>query len=196
MNLEAEVREIAGRFALAGDLQEVETHSGGHINESFRLTVQREDGTTGILLLQRLNGHVFPNPARVMENIRRVTSHLSASLAAENVPDAERRVLTLVPAADGRLSVTDSRGDCWRLYPFIEGTQTILSVSTTAEAEEGGRAFGGGRGRVQPCRIGPGGNRVCLRSAGRGPVAAGGLAGGPHPRAGGAQRCQDQQRSL
>jgi hypothetical protein len=142
MNLATDVRDIAVRFALEGELREVEAHPGGHINDSYRLTVEQEDGTTGLFLLQRLNGQVFPDPALVMENIRRVTVHLAASLQSENVPDAGRRVLTLVPAADGHPLVTDRNGDCWRLYPFIENTRSVLSVSTPAQAEEGGRAFG------------------------------------------------------
>ena len=77
-----------------------------------------------------------------MSFFRRVTAHLAGSLKAGNVPDSGRRVLALVPSADGDPFVTDYRGDCWRLYPFIEGTRSILSVSTQAQAEEGGRAFG------------------------------------------------------
>lgn len=141
MNLETDILEMAGRFALEGDIETVETHAGGHINDSFRLTV-RHGNAVRRFLLQRLNSRVFPDPATVMENIRRVTDHLAASLEAEDAADTGRRVLSLVPAADGDPFVTDSQGDCWRLYPFIEGARTVVSVTTPAEAEAGGRAFG------------------------------------------------------
>jgi len=141
MKLETNVREIVCRFALEGVIETVETHAGGHINDSFRLTVRRVNGTARYLL-QRLNGRVFSDPPQVMENIRRVTAHLAASLEAEGVLDAGRRLLTLVPATDSGSHVTDSQGDCWRLYPFIEETRTLLSVTRPAEAEAGGRAFG------------------------------------------------------
>ena len=39
------------------------------------------------------------SPASVMQNIERVTAHLSAQLAGD--PDRARRALTLVPARDG-----------------------------------------------------------------------------------------------
>lgn len=141
MNQKTDIREIAGRFALEGEIEAVETYAGGHINDSYRLTVGRGGGTARYLL-QRLNRQVFPDPPQVMENIRWATVHLAASLEAEDATDAGRRVLSLVPAADGDPFVTDSQGDCWRLYPFIEETRTILSVTTQAEAEQGGRAFG------------------------------------------------------
>ncbi len=139
--MKTDVKEIAGRFALHGGIESAETHAGGHINDSWRLTVRRSDGIVRFLL-QRINGKVFPEPHLVLDNIRRVTEHLVASLEADGVPDAGRRVPALVLSTEGDPFVTDNQGDSWRLYPFIEGTRTVMSVSTPAEAEEGGRAFG------------------------------------------------------
>ncbi len=141
MNMESDVREIAARFALQGEIETVEPHAGGHINDSFRLTVRRPDGTSRYLL-QRLNSSVFADQALVMDNIRRVTTHLARSLEAEEAADAGRRVLSLVQARDGAPFIRDGEGDCWRLYSFIPGTRTILAVTMPAEAEAGGRAFG------------------------------------------------------
>jgi len=141
MKQDTNIREIAGRFALKGEIEAVETHAGGHINDSFRLTLRQGAGALRFLL-QRLNGLVFPDPPLVMENIRRVTAHLAASLEAENASDTGRRVLSLVPTTDGEPFFTDSHGDCWRLYPFIEDTRAVLSVTMPVEAEAGGQAFG------------------------------------------------------
>jgi Ser/Thr protein kinase RdoA (MazF antagonist) len=147
MNGDAAIREIAGRFALDGELEHLTPHGGGHINDSFQLSLRLPEGSARFLL-QRLNGRVFPDPPLVMENIRRVTAHLARSLEAEEAADAGRRVLSLVQARDGTPFVRDRQGDSWRLYPFIEGTRTILSVTLPAEAEAGGRAFGGFQRRL------------------------------------------------
>jgi len=136
-----DARAIFGRFAKPGEVISVEPLPGGHINDSFRVSLRRGGHVTR-LLLQRINGEVFPDPQAVMENITRVAAHLAASLEAEGISDLERRVLVPLPAADGRGYVMDAGGSCWRLYPFIEGIRTILSVTTPAEAEAGGRAFG------------------------------------------------------
>ena len=58
---------------------------------------------------QRINTRVFPDPALLMENLARVTAHLRAALARRGVRDLERRVLTLVPARDGRAALDRSR---------------------------------------------------------------------------------------
>ena len=44
-----------------------------------------------------------------MENIQRVTAHLAAQVAGE--PDRDRRVLTLIPARDGRAWHVDAEGE-------------------------------------------------------------------------------------
>jgi len=136
-----QVPEILARFVLADGAAGAVPHPGGHINDSWLVTVDHP-GQAGRWLLQRINGSVFPDPPAVMENITRVTGHLARALEAEGRSDAGRRVLSPVPARDGGTFVRDDRGDCWRLYRFIEGARSVLSVSSPADAEAGGRAYG------------------------------------------------------
>ena len=75
-----------------------------------------------------------------MENIQRVTTHLAALMA--NEPGAERRVLTLVPARDGKALYRDREDGCWRVYKFIEGARTYNTAGNAERAFESAKAFG------------------------------------------------------
>ena len=75
-----------------------------------------------------------------MDNVSRVLAHAATRLAG--TPDAARRILTLVPARDGRPYRRRRRRGLWRTYLFIERTRTYDIVETPAQAEAAARAFG------------------------------------------------------
>jgi Ser/Thr protein kinase RdoA (MazF antagonist) len=77
-----------------------------------------------------------------MRNVMRVTSHLRRKLEALEARDLTRRCLTIVPTRDGQAYYTDSAGDFWRTFVFIEGVQTFESVQSPNQAFEAGKAFG------------------------------------------------------
>ena len=138
MNLKPDVRAGASQFQLAGDLVSVEPFGSGHINDTWRVTVGHDVRTRYVL--QRLNHAVFQNPAAVMENIRRVTAHLGQNISG--APDAVRRVLTLVPALDGKPYYRDAAGNWWRVFLFIERTRAVDVVESPAQAFAAAQAFG------------------------------------------------------
>jgi len=135
----SEARAVADEFALPGPVAAVETFRGGHINDSWLVTT---GGGPARFLLQRINGHVFPRPDLVMENVARVTAHLADALARDAVPNAERRALTLVPTHAGGPAHVDATGAYWRVLRFIEGAIARDRPASAAEAYEAGRAFG------------------------------------------------------
>jgi len=137
-----DVPRIAARFAVEGSLVAFTPALGGHINDSYELVHEGEQGRRSRHLLQRLNRSVFKRPELVMENVARVTGHIAARLRREGVADAGRRVLELVPTRDGAPSHTDASGEVWRLYVFVEGTRSIGQARSPADALETGRAFG------------------------------------------------------
>ena len=129
------VASVAGHFAVEGELASAEPFGRGHINESHLLTC-RSGGATARFLLQRLNATVFKNPALVMENVQRVTTHVAAKLRAQGADDVGRRALTLVPTQVGEPFYRDAAGGYWRLYRFIEGTR-VQEVAATPEQGRG-----------------------------------------------------------
>ncbi len=141
MIVDAELRSIVGRFEVPGDVLAIARMPGGHINDSYVVTLQSGRDTRRYLL-QRLNPSVFPNPDQVMENIERVIAHLQRALRPTGGADVERRVLTLVRTRVGATHVLDAAGAAWRLYPWIEGARVVESVESPKQARQAGRAFG------------------------------------------------------
>lgn len=141
MSAEPQIREIAAAFDVSGAMVAVEPFGGGHINDSYRLTLAARAVSTHFLL-QRINAAIFRDPPRLMENIPRVTAHIAGRLQAEGAADIARRVLRVVPARDGRPCYRDEAGGYWRMYYFVEGMTAREAPETPAHAEQAGRAFG------------------------------------------------------
>ena len=148
--------EIFKRFAIYGDLQSFQAFGKGHINNTY-LSVWNQAGVLVRYTHQRINKQVFKNPAEVVENIRHITEHIAAKLAAdteigikagysltemENAGSASRRVLTLVSAKDGRFFHIDRDGEYWRTYLFIENASTFERMENPALAYKVGAAVG------------------------------------------------------
>jgi hypothetical protein len=132
---------ITGRFAVEGRLVSLEPQPGGHINDSWLAVWDGPEGRRRFLL-QHVNRFVFRQPEKVMENMVRVTRHLTTRLARESVREPERRVLRLVPTRDGATHHRDSDGEVWRLLVWIEGTRSTECAESPAEARAAAASFG------------------------------------------------------
>jgi aminoglycoside phosphotransferase (APT) family kinase protein len=134
-DLAAVVRE----FEIGGEFKSATPCGSGHINDSY-CAVVNHSGVPARWILQRINHHIFKDPAALMENIQRVTRHLAAQVAGE--ADGSRRALTLIPARNGQAWHVDADGNHWRAYRFIEKATTYDTVRTTAQAFQAAKAFG------------------------------------------------------
>jgi aminoglycoside phosphotransferase (APT) family kinase protein len=123
-------RAVAARFQLDGDVRELTSLAGGHINDSYRVDVR---GSARSYLLQCLNQHVFEHPEFVMENVARVTRHI----AGQGGP-----TLTLVPTGENRDWHTDESGRLWRLFRWIPDAVVRERAESLADCRACARAFG------------------------------------------------------
>jgi Phosphotransferase enzyme family len=131
---------IISQFAISGSAAAVSPHGSGHIHDTFR--VQNAQGGAPDYLLQRINHHVFKNVPALMENIRQVTDHLRAKVAAQPGGRPDQEVLALVPTVSGADYYQDAAGNYWRMYLFLADTLSYDLVQTPQQAYEGGKAFG------------------------------------------------------
>jgi Phosphotransferase enzyme family len=139
MNSAQTVAALANQFEIPGEFIGAAPYGKGHINDT-RCVVFRQAGVPVRSILQRINRNVFTSPVALMENIERVTSHLSAQIPDDQ--DRSRRVLTLIPARDGRAWHVDEAGNYWRAWRFIEKARTYDTVESAAQAYQAARAFG------------------------------------------------------
>ncbi|MDR2844663.1 MAG: aminoglycoside phosphotransferase family protein [Puniceicoccales bacterium] len=132
---------IAARFDIRGDFVSAVPYGSGHINDTYAVTY--DQGAARVrYILQRVNHHIFKNTTGVMENVARICRHSLAKLHRENIPDASRRTLTLVPSTTGADWVVDDAGNFWRCCIFIEQASAYDIVETPAQAFQAAQAFG------------------------------------------------------
>src|SRR2546430_16478972 len=110
---EKQLQEISKRFQIYGEILHAETLKIGHINETYSATYS-QGGTRVRYIHQKLNKNVFKNPAVVMENVTRVTTHIRKKLEAQNVRDITRRSLIVIPTRDGDSFFLNGGYEVWR----------------------------------------------------------------------------------
>ena len=133
------VEAVVAHYELRGSLLVAEPYGSGHINDTFVLIIDQA-GCPVRYILQRINSTIFKDPPALMSNIGRVTAHVAQRLGMHF--DASRRVLTVVPARDGRPFVVDEAGHYWRIYLFIEKARSYDVIDQPARAAMAARAFG------------------------------------------------------
>ena len=136
-----DLRPVAARFQVCGDFHEAAPYGSGHINDTYA-AVFDQAGSPMRYIFQRINHNVFKDPAGLMGNVERVTAHIRRKLEAAGADQISRRVLTLVPARDGKCWYADAEGNHWRCYLFIEQARSYDQIETARQAFEAARAFG------------------------------------------------------
>ena len=109
----------------------------GHINDTFKIDMHKQDSEKISYVLQRINHNVFKRPDKVMKNIKRVTEHLKNKLNS-----AFPKSLELVNTLDNESYHQDPNGNYWRVYNFIENSRTFDNIESTKQAYEGAKAYG------------------------------------------------------
>ena len=132
--------KVLDAYDFPGEPVELMHYGGGHINDTFRLTLRLPDGKPMRFLLQGLSRAAFPHPEEVMENFVGITSFLRRKIR-EQGGDPERETLRLFPTREGKNFYTDASGRVWRLVFFVEDTFCV-SDATPELFEASARAFG------------------------------------------------------
>lgn len=128
---------ILKQFAIDEDMVSAVPFGNGHINDTLKVTNSKGEIK---YILQRINHHIFTNVDMLQNNIFTVTSHIREKLVARGEQDVERKVLTFIPAKDGKLYHFD--GDSyWRVCLFIPRSKSFEEV-TPQLSYEAGKAFG------------------------------------------------------
>ena len=135
-----DLRAIASQFQVDGEFLEGSPFGNGHINDTYLASYRTPAGPLQYIH-QRINHAVFKEPEKVMENIERVTKYGRERLLAAG-SDPQRRVLSLVPARDGRSYYRDPGGNTWRTYHYIAGTCMFEDEPSMHVIYSAARAFG------------------------------------------------------
>lgn len=138
---EKQLQEISRQFQIYGEILHAETLKIGHINETYTATYD-QGGTRVRYIHQKINQGVFKNPAAVMKNVMRVTTHIRKKQETRNTRDVTRRSLIVIPTRDGKPFFQNGEREAWRTFVFVEGVETYEAVQSPSQAYQAGRAFG------------------------------------------------------
>jgi len=129
-------KEICSKFAYKGDYIGARIYGEGHINETLLIE------TTGKrYILQRVNGEVFKEPTKVIDNVAAVTEYLHNRIIS-NFGDPYRETLTLIPAKDGKNYYETEQGDVFRMYIFIDNARSYQSIENPEMFYRVAKSFG------------------------------------------------------
>ena len=132
--------EVLNAYDFPATLVGAVRYGQGHINDTFCVICQPQEGDAVRFILQGLSLAAFPHPDELMENFIGITSYLRNKIVAAG-GDPQRETLRLVQTRDGKDYFTDKSGKVWRLTPFIENTDCFQSA-TPELFEASARAFG------------------------------------------------------
>ena len=132
--------DVLAAYDFPASLMGAVRYGQGHINDTFCVVCQPQEGDAIRFILQGLSLAAFPHPDELMENFIGITSYLRDKIIADG-GDASRETLSLVKTRDGKDYYTDVNGKAWRLTPYIENTDCIQSA-TPELFEASARAFG------------------------------------------------------
>lgn len=134
------LNKIGSQFKIAGEFVNGGPYGSGHINDTY-IATYKHNGKSIKYIHQRINGHVFKEPQKVMENVVRVTKHLLIKLEGNGVNDIKRSCLRMIPSLNGVPYFVDEEGKYWRTCYFIENAHTCDIVETADQAFAAGAAF-------------------------------------------------------
>lgn len=126
-----DVERLVSRHDLGRALR-VEIFDVGHINSSFRVDLEGNDGTRTIFV-QRINSYVFPRPDWVMTNVTAVVDHLRGRPLG---------ALELLRDAEGSAALLDEHGETWRAFCYVEHARLGRVPEHLEHIREASYAFG------------------------------------------------------
>ncbi|MDR1555666.1 MAG: aminoglycoside phosphotransferase family protein [Tannerellaceae bacterium] len=129
--------QILKQFQQDDAIVSVEPFGNGHINDTLKASTA---GGEAKYILQRINHHIFTNVDMLQQNIHIVTSHIRNKLEARGETDIDRKVLTFLPAGDGKYYYSDGES-YWRVCLFIPRSRSYEAI-TPELSYQAGRAFG------------------------------------------------------
>ena len=130
---------ISRQFAFPGEILSVAEYGSGNVNDTYLVRVTGSQGIRDFIL-QRLNPQVFPEPERIMDNLRVLDDHVRPKLQAH--PNHRWELPSIIPSRSGADYCRDQDGAFWRVQTFIADTESFDTIVSVSQAEEAGRGLG------------------------------------------------------
>ncbi|MGL5152651.1 MAG: phosphotransferase enzyme family protein [Clostridium sp.] len=140
MEQKCNFKELVSNFKFEGELLTSENHICGHINDTYFVDFKVDNGIKRYVL-QRINTGIFTKPLELMDNIKKVTTHI-ANKVKLNGGNPQRESLNLIDTVDGESFYKTENGEYWRALAFIDGAKTYMMVQKPEDFYTCGKAIG------------------------------------------------------
>ena len=132
---DADIKALLPSFLPRDDSAIVKPLGAGNINDTYRIQFKHRPS----VVLQKINGDVFPVPAVVADNAKIIADHIRG---VEPQSDFACTVPRIIETTGGTSHIVDDKQQVWRMMEFIENSQTYSAVSSEKQAYEGGKILG------------------------------------------------------
>ena len=133
MDIREKLQEIGRGFRIEGTVIGYEHIKMGNVNQTYRVTYRREDGTLKNYIVQKVNTYAFREPEKLMHNADLITEHIRTKKQGQIA-------LHYHHTADRKIYICDDDG-FWRLCNFIPSC-TYNSSENMEILRRTGKAFG------------------------------------------------------
>jgi Ser/Thr protein kinase RdoA (MazF antagonist) len=130
---------IASQFAVPGRLLTMRPFGAGNINHTY-LGVFRDGMDEQRIIIQEIRREVFPQPERIMHNLRELNTHFYQQLG--EVGQSHWRFPEIIKTKKGEDYILEPGGNLWRALTFVEGAHTFEVVQSLEHAHEAGSVLG------------------------------------------------------
>lgn len=124
---------LAVQYGLCEEEISMKPIGSGHINTTMLLKDSKR-----VLVVQKLNTTVFPEPNQLVENARLIEQHLASKLDSGSY---ELGIIKHVPTHEGKFLV-EYQGEVWRALEFIGKSYSEDVVDCAIKAQTAAGAFG------------------------------------------------------
>jgi Ser/Thr protein kinase RdoA (MazF antagonist) len=131
---------IAQQFAKSRQVTDLHAFGSGNINDTFLVKI--DDPIEPQFVLQRINTHVFQQPALVMQNMRIFTQHVCDKMQRELKSERRWAVPRVLLTIADRDHWVEPDGSYWRAISFIDDSETIDIIQDIKHGWEVGYALG------------------------------------------------------
>jgi Ser/Thr protein kinase RdoA (MazF antagonist) len=122
------LNQILEKFGINTLNYQIEEYGSGLINSTWKISGEKN------YILQRINTDVFKQPEAIAENLSKLQSYL-------NTKYPDYLFVAPLPALNG-LSLAVNQDGIFRLFPFIDNSISINSVTDYKQAYEAAKQFG------------------------------------------------------
>ncbi len=134
------IRDIAAKFDIYGQVDNFEVCGVGHINSTYIVTTKSELGEFKYVL-QKINTKVFPDPEALMNNLVSVSRYIRDKIVARG-GDCGRTALTFLRTSEGKYYYKSAEGGFYRCYVYIGNAANVQTVTNPHHLYLAGKGFG------------------------------------------------------